>query len=57
MAANFLFLSSGTPLDKMAARPVAPAPSTTHFSISTNLKMANAMNSSLFICLFENRFK
>ena len=42
----FPFSSSSCP-ERMAANPVAPAPSTMHFSVSTNLRIAIAIHSSL----------
>lgn len=47
---NFLYffpVSSGTMPAIIAATPDAPAPSTTHFSVSTNLRIARAIQSSL----------
>ena len=44
---HFLPLKSFSLPDKQAASPVAPAPSTTAFSISTNLNIARAISSSL----------
>lgn len=41
----FPFSSSNWPA-KMAANPVAPAPSTIHFSFSTSFKIAIAIHSS-----------
>lgn len=43
----FLFSKSGMQPARMAAKPVAPAPSTTDFSTSTRRKIAIAMVSSL----------
>ena len=45
--AYFLPSSSGSKPASTAAMPVAPAPSTTAFSISTRRRIARAMNSSL----------
>ena len=44
---TFLPFNSGSKPCKTAANPVAPAPSTTAFSSSSNLRMAIAMYSSL----------
>lgn len=44
---HFLPFSSGNSPASIAARAVAPAPSTTAFSNSTNLRIAKAMYSSL----------
>ena len=43
---TFLPFNSGTRPSSTAAKPVAPAPSTTAFSNSNNLKIAIAINSS-----------
>lgn len=44
---HFFPTNSSSWPDKAAARPMPPAPSTTHFSVSTNLKMAIDIHSSV----------